>query len=195
MLKRLRIKRFIGIAAILLAVSLFVLHPQASADSLGTELAVQQSFSAFNTSGITVSTVFHYRLTAKEGSPAGNNRDFSLTGNDSTALLLTFSDYGDYSYELRQVVYPRRMYYSYDETVYSVFIRIRADGEPILVISDAAGNKYDSIMFRNSYSRPLPPGPVPKTGDAGLMPYAVLLGIGSLGIAWSIRRLKKAKQR
>ena len=195
MMKRMRIKNKILIAAIVICVQFFSALPKALADNMTAGIDIRQRFSANNTSGIVISTTFRYRLTAKDGAPADNNKDFYLTGNAETVMPLTFSDYGEYTYELRQIISQRLEGYTYDEKVYSVYIRIRPVADPVIVISDADGNKYDTITFTNSYTRPLPPSPYPKTGDRGVERYAVIMTFSALALLWPVFRLKKENEK
>ena len=112
----------------------------------------------FTTTDETVSARFIYRLAPiTEGSPmppgsTAQGFTFVITGNSSVLLgPITFTQPGEYRYELYQVIPQELPGYAYDERIYIVVAYVSAGLDVELVAYNKDGSKADQIVFNNGY--------------------------------------------
>lgn len=115
---------------------------------------------------------FSYALTAEDRNdpmPEGSKDgalNFSLSGNDSRELALSFDREGVYKYKLEHVVTNKEKGYSFDVSQYRIEVHVTAGGEggltAAIILIDESGRKPAEIVYRHSYSAD---GKPPKTGD------------------------------
>ncbi len=81
---------------------------------------------------------------------------FSVSGSDTfTTDEISFTDIGEYHYQLRELIGDRREGYTYDEKVYDIVVVVRntTEGlESIVYFLNKDGYKEPELLFINSYS-------------------------------------------
>ena len=77
---------------------------------------------------------------------------FPITGNASVILgPITFTQPGEYRYELYQVIPEEIPGYAYDERLYIVVAHVNSVLDVDLVVYNKDGSKADEIVFNNGY--------------------------------------------
>ena len=142
-------------AALLLAATLLALPLSAGALTNPLGIPVTQTFTTTDT---TVSDRFIYNFAPIEESnpmPPGSTElgfTFAMNGNISVLIgPITFTEPGEYRYELYQLIIQEVPGYTYDERLYIVVAYVNEDLEIDLVVYNKDGTKADEIVFNNSY--------------------------------------------
>jgi pilin isopeptide linkage protein len=141
--------------ALLLAAMLAAFSLTAGAASSPLNLLVNQIFTTTDT---TVSARFIYRLAPVEESnpmPPGSTEQgftFEITGNAGVLIgPITFTEPGEYRYELYQVILEEKPGYTYDESLYIVVVHVDLELEMELIVYNKDGTKAYEIEFINSF--------------------------------------------
>ncbi|MDO5445778.1 MAG: sortase B protein-sorting domain-containing protein [Eubacteriales bacterium] len=183
--------RFCGLMLILLlTVSLLSAFAVSAEAAYSASVDVKQVFKLYRSSGTSVSDVFTYQVTALNGAPTGNERSFTLTGNETKTLTFSFTEPGDYEYQVKLVLSSRGQYYTYDEAVYRIRIYNKSD-ETIVIIYDSNGNKISSITYQHSYTAPEVDPAHPQTGDDSGITWYVFLLLASAAVLGILRKKQK----
>jgi pilin isopeptide linkage protein len=161
--KKHSIRPGIGTAAALLLFCLFLLSVfplpvQGAGQSAAVSIPVKQVFDV--TGGTAPVDTFMYTLTADDASEpmpdgaSGSSWTFSMTGNTSSDIVMSYSHAGIFSYKIQEIK-GNRTGYSYDGNVYTIKIYIQNENDSILLkdvtVQDVSGNKKSDITFVNVY--------------------------------------------
>lgn len=146
------------LAALVFLFAFFLSNPKAYADDLSEPIRVSQKIS-INTPYAKPQDSFTYILEAvtkdaplPEG--AKGSYKFSLRGDETKDLSITFTKAGEYTYKLYQEKSDIKNV-TQDKKVYTIIIRIgEVDGKlvkEVLVIKNSSGKKVENIEFHNIY--------------------------------------------
>ena len=135
-----------------------------AAAAITVKIPVSQKYSESGDIPSDLNRKFNYELTsAKDGNPMPANAKFTLEGNASTNLEISYSKPGVYEYLLKQVITSQISRMNYDRTEYKVQVVIKNDGNGGLISSlyvSKRGSTYktDKAEFSNSYTGSTTPG-------------------------------------
>lgn len=114
---------------------------------------------------------FTVQLEAEAGVPLPEDRSLTFTGSGEGSFgAVEYTAPGDYIYTVTQVK-GNADYVTYDDTVYTVTVRVTNDGTGGLVaeiwaVGDQSTQKSEEVLFSNRYTPPTkPPVTPPQTGD------------------------------
>lgn len=114
---------------------------------------------------------FTVQLEAEEGVPLPEDCSLTFTGSGEGSFgAVEYTVPGDYIYTVTQVKGDAD-YVTYDDTVYTVTVRVTNDGKGGLVaeiwaVGDQSTQKSEEVLFSNRYAPPTqPPVTPPQTGD------------------------------
>lgn len=133
---------------------------------------------------------FTVQLEAKEGVPLPEDCTLTIKGSGTGAFgPMEYTVPGDYVYTLHQIK-GNAEYVTYDETVYTVTVRVTNDDQGGLVaelwaVRDNETKKVDKVSFANRYNEPAPPvATIPPTGDtaANLTPLTVVFVVAAVAL-------------
>lgn len=136
---------------------------------------------------------FTVQLEAEEGTPLPEDCSLTFTGSgEGTFGAVEYTVPGDYVYTVTQVKGDAE-YVTYDDTVYTVTVRVTNDGQGGLVaeiwaVSGESTQKTDEVLFTNRYTPPTqPPVNPPQTGDtAHVGPLMAVFAAAATGLVVSL---------
>lgn len=146
------------LAALVFLFAFFLSNSKAYADDLSEQIRVSQKIS-INTPYAKPQDSFTYILEAvSKDAPlpeeASGSYKFSLRGDETKDLSITFTKAGEYTYKLYQEKSDIENV-TQDKEVYTIIIRIgEVDGKlvkEVLVIKNSSGKKVENIEFHNIY--------------------------------------------
>lgn len=146
------------LAALVFLFAFFLYQPRAYADDLSESIKVSQKIS-INSPYAKPQDSFTYILesvTKDAPLPEGakGSYKFSLRGDETKDLSITFTKAGEYTYKLYQEKSDIKNV-TQDKEVYTIIIRIgEVDGKlvkEVLVIKNSSGKKVENIEFHNIY--------------------------------------------
>ena len=130
-------------------------------------------------------TAFTVQLEAPEGTPLPESRTLTFRGSGEGAFgPVEYTVPGDYVYTLRQTK-GNAAYVTYDETVYTVTVRVTNHDKGGLVaelwaVSGESTRKTDEVLFSNRYTPPTqPPANPPQTGDSSSLTPAMAVFVAA----------------
>lgn len=144
--------------ALVFLFAFFLSNSKAYADDLSEQIRVSQKIS-INTPYAKPQDSFTYILEAvSKDAPlpegASGSYKFSLRGDETKDLSITFTKAGEYTYKLYQDKSDIKNV-TQDKEVYTIIIRIgEVDGKlvkEVLVIKNSSGKKVENIEFHNIY--------------------------------------------
>ena len=144
--------------ALVFLFAFFLSNSKAYADDLSEPIRVSQKIS-INTPYAKPQDSFTYILeTVSKDAPlpegASGSYKFSLRGDETKDLSITFTKAGEYTYKLYQEKSDIKNV-TQDKEVYTIIIRIgEVDGKlvkEVLVIKNSSGKKVENIEFHNIY--------------------------------------------
>lgn len=146
---------------------------------------------------------FTVQLEAEEGVPLPEVCSLTVTGSGEVSFgPVAYTVPGDYVYTITQVQ-GNAKYVTYDDTVYTVTVRVTNDGKGGLVseiwaVEGQNTQKTEEVRFVNRYTPPTQPpvtqspGTPPQTGDAAhvapLMAVFAVAAVALLGLAVGVKR-------
>lgn len=133
---------------------------------------------------------FTVQLEAEEGVPLPEDCSLTFTGSGEGSFgAVEYTVPGDYIYTVTQVKGDAD-YVTYDDTVYTVTVRVTNDGKGGLVaeiwaVGDQSTQKSEEVLFSNRYAPPTqPPVTPPQTGDtANVGPLMAVFAAAATGLA------------
>ncbi len=146
------------LAALVFLFAFFLSNPKAYADDLSESIKVSQKIS-INSPYAKPQDSFTYILeSVSKDAPlpeeASGSYKFSLRGDETKDLSITFTKAGEYTYKLYQEKSDIKNV-TQDKEVYTIIIRIgEVDGKlvkEVLVINNSSGKKVENIEFHNIY--------------------------------------------
>lgn len=144
--------------ALVFLFAFFLSNPKAYADDLSEQIRVSQKIS-INTPYAKPQDSFTYILEAvSKDAPlpegASGSYKFSLRGDETKDISITFTKAGEYTYKLYQEKSDIKNV-TLDKEVYTIIIRIgEVDGKlvkEVLVIKNSSGKKVENVEFHNIY--------------------------------------------
>ena len=188
-----KIKKTILFAAGCLAAGLsYALLPIHAASSIAIEIPYTQ---VFTTNTASADASFEYQITATctatpscplPSASAGNSEIFTVNGNTSDHLSITFETEGVYTYEVRAVD-AGKAGYTYDQNVYTIEVYIASiAGSPTqntLIIKNTSQRKVTELHLDPSYYEAIPEtSPTPEATP--VPPYFMVnTGVFSMPVA------------
>lgn len=146
------------LAALVFLFAFFLSNPKAYADDLSESIKVSQKIS-INSPYAKPQDSFTYILEAvSKDNPlpegASESYKFSLRGDETKDLSITFTKAGEYTYKLYQEKSDIKNV-TQDKEVYTIVIRIgEVDGKLVkemILIKNSSGKKVENIEFHNIY--------------------------------------------
>lgn len=145
---------------------------------------------------------FTVQLEAEEGAPLPEKRTLTFTGNGEGVFGgVEYTVPGDYVYTVTQVK-GRADHVTYDDTVYTVTVRVTNDGVGGLVaeiwaVGNQSAQKSEEVLFSNRYTPPTQtPISPPQTGDAAnLWPLVAVFVVAAVALGVVLVIAKRYKEK